>query len=342
MPVHPFQPAAGRFETVFIESEALVGNLLGDPTRRAVAVYLPPGYDDSDGDYPLFVDLAGFTGSGLKHIGWHAFNENIPQRIDRLVAERKMGPVIVAFPDGFTSLGGNQYVDSPVFGNWERFLVAEMVPLLEQRFRLRRGPAHRAIFGKSSGGYGSMIQGMRHGEQWAGIASHSGDVGFDIVYRGELYAVLDALAPHDGDVAAFMADLQEAPKLSGDRFHVLMMLAMAATYDPDPAQPYGVRLPLDLRTGAMDPERWARWLSCDPLALVEHSEVQTSLRKLNGLYIDCGSKDQYRLQYGTRALVRRLGELGIEHRYDEFDDTHSGIDYRMDESLPYLYGSVAG
>ena len=54
------------------------------------------------------------------------------------------------------------------------------------------------------------------------------------------------------------------------------------------------------------------------------------------LFIDCGSRDQFYLQYPARALVRKLGTLGIDHRYAEFDDNHSGIDYRMDRSLPFL------
>ena len=60
MPVHPFDPPRGQIDTLFIDSEALRGNLLGDPTRRAVAVYLPPDYAGSDADYPLLVDLACF------------------------------------------------------------------------------------------------------------------------------------------------------------------------------------------------------------------------------------------------------------------------------------------
>ena len=91
MPVHPFEPPRGRIETLTIDSAALRGNLLGDPAARRVAVYLPEGYDASDADYPLFVDLVGFTGSGMKHLGWQAFAENVPQRLDRLVAAGAMG-----------------------------------------------------------------------------------------------------------------------------------------------------------------------------------------------------------------------------------------------------------
>ena len=53
-----------------------------------------------------------------------------------------------------------------------------------------------------------------------------------------------------------------------------MTLAMAATYDPDPTAPYGVRLPIDSHTGELDQQRWNRWLEHDPLTLVESAETQ--------------------------------------------------------------------
>ena len=45
---------------------------------------------------------------------------------------------------------------------------------------------------------------------------------------------------------------------------------------------------------------------------------------------------RFNLLYGARRFVRRMNELGIAHRYVEFPDNHSGVDYRMDESLPFL------
>ena len=48
------------------------------------------------------------------------------------------------------------------------------------------------------------------------------------------------------------------------------------------------------------------------------------------------------LLYGARRIVRRLNELGIAHRYEEFPDNHTGVDYRMDESLPFLAQALSG
>ncbi len=342
MPTHPFQPFAGRLETVTIDSTALRRNLLGDPHVRTVAVYLPPEYDRSEADYPVLVDLAGFTGSGLKHLAWRAFDESVPQRIDRLVSTGKMGPIVAVFPDAFTSLGGNQYVNSQAMGRWEDYLLEEMLPRIEAEFRVRRGPNHRAVFGKSSGGYGAIVQALRHGAQWAAAACHSGDMGFDILYRRDLPLTLDVLARHGGDAERFVDHLRSAKKIRGSEMHALMILAMAATYDPDPTAALGIRLPVDPHTAELDPERWERWLAHDPLVMVERADAQANLRRLRTLYIDCGSKDQYFIHYGSRNFVRSLGRLGIDHRYEEFDDDHSGVDYRMDVSLPVLFEAVSG
>jgi S-formylglutathione hydrolase FrmB len=340
MPMHPFDLPRGRIEHPVIESAALAENLLGDPGRRAVAVYLPPGYDDTDERYPLFVDLAGFTGSGLKRLAWQAFGESVPQRVDRLVASGAMGPVVMAFPDGFTSLGGNQYVDSPATGRWETFVAGELIDALERRYRI--APGRRAVLGKSSGGYGALVQALRHGERWAAAAAHSPDVGFDVLLRRDLPLLADALAAVDGSPAAFVERLRGAPKIVPRDMHVLMLLAMAASYDPDPTAPYGIRLPLDVRTCELDPARWERWLAHDPLVLVDRPECRRSLARLRGFFVDCGSRDEYFSHYGARAFVRKLGAAGIAHRYEEFDDGHTGTDYRLDVSLPFLYRAVMG
>jgi S-formylglutathione hydrolase FrmB len=249
-----------------------------------------------------------------------------------------MGPVVAAFPDGFTSLGGNQYVDSPVTGGWETFLAGELQDELERRYRLT--PGRRGLVGKSSGGYGALVQALRHGERWTAVACHSADVGFDVLLRRELPALADALAPHGGRPAAFVAALRRSLAISSRDMHALMMLAMAASYDPDPGAPLGIRLPVDPHTCELDPERWSRWLAHDPLALVDRDECRRSLRSLRGLFVDCGSRDEYFLHYGARSFTRKLAALGIAHRYEEFDDGHTGIDYRLDVSLPWLYRAV--
>ncbi len=112
------------------------------------------------------------------------------------------------------------------------------------------------------------------------------------------------------------------------------VLAMAASYDPDPTQFLGIRLPVTFDTCEIIEERWANWLRHDPVVALETQS--DNLRRLKALYIDCGERDQFNLLYGARRFVRRLKELDIAHRYEEFPDNHTGVDYRMDTSLPFL------
>lgn len=340
MPRHDFAPLQGELVELVLDAPSLRGNVLGDPSARRVAVYLPPGYRNSDADYPVVVDLAGFTGSGLRRLAWQPFGESVPQRLDRLLAQGRIGPMIAVFPDCFTTLGGNQYVDSPVMGRWAQFLVSDLLPRIEHDFRVRRGRRHRAVMGKSSGGYGALVQGMRHAESWWAVACHSGDIGFEWCYLRDMPSTLDAIARAGNDVARFVTSLHDSNKIRGADMHALMILAMAASYDPHPALPFGIRLPVDPHTCEVDPEAWNRWLAHDPLRMIDEPEHREGLRSLGLLYLDCGRRDQYFLHYGARAFSKRLALNGIAHTYEEFDDDHSGVDYRLDESLPRIWAAL--
>lgn len=146
---------SGTLHSLWIDSDVLKSNMLGDPTRREVQVYVPHGTDGSD--LALLVDLVGFTAGGPAHTNWKNFGENVPERLDRLIAEGTMPPVVVAFPDCFTRLGGNQYINSAAMGRWEDFLIDEMLPAVEGKFGCG-GKGRRGLFGKSSGGYGSIAR----------------------------------------------------------------------------------------------------------------------------------------------------------------------------------------
>ena len=341
MPVHSFSPLRGKVVETWIDSRALQENRLGDPSRRCVQVYVPPSGAGSATRFPLLVYLASFTNSGLKMTSWKAFGENFPQRVG-LVEAGKMGPVVVAFPDCFTSLGGNQYVNSMAMGNWEDFLVAELLPRLISEFPVERSAQMRGVLGFSSGGYGALVQGLRHGEQWGGVACHSGDIGFDLLFQPFFPRAAQQLEAHGFQPERFLEDFRARPRLEGCWLETVSLLAMGATYDPDPEQYCGVRLPFDPHTLELIPERWSRWLAHDPLELVDDPLCRRSLSKLRGLYLDCGSRDQYNLQFGARKLGRKLEAYGIEHRYDEFDGSHSGVDCRLDTSLPFLYEALTG
>jgi len=325
----------GSLSRLTIDGRSLDGNFLGEPTARACDVWISPDHDGQG--LPLVIGLAGFTGSGLGMTGWKAFVENLPERLDRLTRAGDLPPCVVAFPDCWTKLGGNQFINSAAIGNWQDFLTDDLVPQVEAALGCG-GAGKRAAFGHSSGGFGALRLAMDKPGHVDAVACHSGDMAFDLVYGGDFPAVLDALARHGG-VEGFWTQFERQPKKKGGDIHILMMLAMAASYDPDPGQPFGIRLPVDPETAERIPERWAAWLAHDPVERVDATAA--ALKRLKLLFIDCGDRDEYKLHYGARRLVRRLEAAGVPHLYEEFPDGHSGINYRYDVSLPRLVEALA-
>jgi hypothetical protein len=321
----------GRVENLVLDSALLKNNFLGESGIREVDVYLPA--NAAPEGLPLLVDLVGFTAGGPVHTNWKNFSENLPERLDRLIGSGVMAPCVVAFPDCFTKLGGNQYINSAAVGPWADVLLKEFVPLVERKFHCG-GTGKRGAFGKSSGGYGAIVHALLYPDFWSAAACHSGDMAFELCYLREFPALLRALAKQGGDIGKWIDAFYAAPKTKDSDVHYLMALAMCATYDPDISAPYGVRLPVDPKTCELIPERWKNYMAWDPLTLVETRG--NGLKALKALYIDCGDIDQYDLVYGARRFHRALERLGVPHVYEEFPDDHSSVDYRMDRSLPIL------
>jgi S-formylglutathione hydrolase FrmB len=164
-------------------------------------------------------------------------------------------------------------------------------------------------------------------------------MGFELCYLPDMPATLRALAGSNNSIEKWWRGVEEAKKRPNGIFTALNVLAMAASYDLDPSEFLGMRLPVTFDTCEVIEERWANWKRHDPIIAVE--TLGGNLQKLKALYIDCGEKDQFNLLYGARRFVRRLDQLGIAHRYEEFADNHSGVDYRMDESLPFLVHALS-
>ena len=78
-------------------SKALEGNPLGDPAIRRVPVYLPPGYEEGDAHYPVVFLLTAFAARGLKLLNDNLWEENIQERMDRLIEEERVSPMIIVF-----------------------------------------------------------------------------------------------------------------------------------------------------------------------------------------------------------------------------------------------------
>jgi enterochelin esterase-like enzyme len=316
------------------ESQVLRGNPLGDPTERDLLVYLPPKHDP-ERPIPALLGLVGFTGTGASLFNVDPLGEDLRRRLDRLILSGACPPVLVAAPDCFTRVGGSQYINSSAVGRYEDYLVEEIVPFVERHHRVKGW----GVFGKSSGGYGAIVQGMRHPELFQAVADHSGDGNFELCYLGEMAQALDAFRGAGGPAAWLESFWSDDNRHRKKHHAALNMLAMAAHYAPNPASPHlGFDFPFDLETGVFRPEVWERYRQWDPVRMVERHAA--ALRKLRVVYVDCGTRDEFGLQWGARALAAALEGAGAKVQHHEFDDGHMSIAYRYDVSLPILAGAL--
>jgi hypothetical protein len=190
------------------------------------------------------------------------------------------------------------------------------------------------VFGKSSGGYGAAWHGLNRSDFWDAISINSGDMGFDALYQPTLYDDVDALRKFDYSIEKWVRHVESQPKLKDKDRMILMDFAQSAFYDPDPSAFRCMQLPLDPRTGEFIPERWNNWMAHDPVVMFD--TLGENLRKLKLIYMDCGWSDQFRIHFGMRRFAKKLTAAGIAHTYEEYDDDHSDVDYRMDVFLPLM------
>ena len=310
------------------ESEILKNNPLGDKYLRDVIVYLPPDYDEAK-SYPTVYCLSGFTGRGRMLLNDSAFAPNFAERMDKLIGEGKIKPMIAVLPDCFTRYGGSQYLNSTATGDYEDYLSKEIVAFVDDNFRTIKDSNSRAVMGKSSGGYGALIMAMRHADTFGLACSISGDAYFEHCYLPDIPKAFRAIK---GDPQKLVGKFwDEEAKKGKDDFSGLNIIGMSACYSPNGAD---FDLPFDLQTGEIREDVWHRWLAHDPVRLVEKSVE--NLKSLKFLMIDAGTRDEFFLDVGANILCERLKKHGIPHLREQFDDGHFNISYRYNRVLELI------
>jgi enterochelin esterase family protein len=317
-------------------SKMLEGNPLGDPATRRVPVYLPPDFDEGE-LYPSVYLLSGYGSRGLRFLNDDLWEENIQQRLDRLITAGRVRPLIVVMPDASTRYGGSQYVNSVATGRYEDHIL-ELVEYIDSKYPTKPVAAARAVAGHSSGGFGALRFGMLHADIFGLVADHSGDKYFEFAFKPMLGDLL-RYAEQNGEagLAALLADPGEALR-NGAPHEVLSLLGTAAAYSPNAKSPLGFDLPIDLHSGALRPEVWARWLAFDPLEIVEkHAQA---LRSLKLLYLDCARFDEYNLLYGARLFTQKLSALKVPFTYEEYEGGHRNMQHRYDVSFAAISAAL--
>lgn len=331
-------PMKGRVERHSFRSKVLEGNPWGDPVERELPVYVPPS--NATEGRPLLLLLSGYTGAGWVHFQRpRFFYDTIVGRLDRLIRTGESAEAVLVAPDCLTTLGGSQYRNSTATGPYEDYVMNEVVPWIQERYRT--GPT--AVLGTSSGGYGSLFLALRHPDVLRAAGSNAGDSTFEYCYLPEFPTAFREIRKAGGPEPLLRRLLSAPVSNFGPRhpqIQAFETMAYASCYSPIENEPGRFELPFDLETGAVRPEVWDRWLACDPVRMVHVDRYRAALRRLAYVYVDGGSQDEYALDLGARIFAAAAAQEGKPVDFEEFDGVHGDGGPRYDVMIPRLLSAL--
>ena len=275
-------------------------------------MYVPPGYDDDPGRrYPVVYVIQGYTGHLSMWRNRSPYRQPFPETADAVFARGEAPPALVVFVDAWTKYGGSQFVDSPGTGRYHSYLCDEIVPWVDANYRTLAAAPHRAITGKSSGGFGAMITPMLRPDLFGALATHSGDALYEYSYIPEFAKATRHLRDYDGDIWRWWDDFQSRPSFTKPADHdLLMLLGVSACFSAN--KDGSVDLPFEPDTGQLRPDVWQRWLDWDPVRMAP--QYADALGAQRGIWIDAGTRDEWFLDLGAKAFRETLREIGVGDR----------------------------
>lgn len=300
-----------RIDTV--PAPSLAGNLLGDPAWRQVSVYLPPSYaKEPHRRYPVVYWLHGFTSTDRELISGIRQNLNIRLAMDSLIRAGSTSEMIIVMPNAHNAFGGSYFGNSPVTGQWEDFIVRDLVRWTDGRFRTVRARSGRGIAGFSMGGFGALRIAMRNPDRFSAVYAMS-----PCCLDSETFFERSWLAAWRGAAAVRTRDdFRRAP------FRAQLLIARAALISPDTSRPpLYVSLPVVPEGDSLRliPEIAALWRN-DPMAMAAQSAA--AFRRL-AIAIDAGDQDGFPdIPANARSLDSLLTRMGIAHTVEVYPGGH--------------------
>jgi enterochelin esterase-like enzyme len=322
--------ASAQSDTIVLDeihAASLEGNLIGDSPNRVAMVYLPPDYNrQKNTRYPVAYFLGGFgvTDSAARITRGTRF----VQAISRAIAEKRVPPLIVVIANGGNRFGGSYYTNSIATGNWEDYVVRDLVSHVDGKYRTIARSESRGITGHSMGGYGAIKLAMKHPDV------------FGAVY-GTSSCCLDQFPgkePTDAQMQEAAAIQSWGEFAATKKFLVRTLVAQASAFSPNPSKPpFFADFPL---TKSGEPDSTgdyakARWLANIPKYMVDSH--LTNLAALRGIAFSAGTREPG-IQSANRTLSEVLRRNKIEHTYEVFEGGHNDKVFERIETriLPFF------
>jgi enterochelin esterase-like enzyme len=305
-------------ETVYVYSPGLEGNLLGDPSTQPAGVILPPGYElYPENRYPVVYFLHGGTQD------YSTFTLSLVQKLNSLISKRIIAPMILITPNGNNAYGGSFFTNSSVSGNWEDFIVTDVVQYIENTYRVLDQRDSRGLSGYSMGGFGTISIGMKYPSKIGSIIPiGSGKFDFEIFMD---------LAKEDFISAAEIGEYR-----ASDPINIRICFAEAVAFSPDSTAKSFCRLPYNAEGMRID-SIWRKWLMHDPLTQLP--TYKDSLLKLNNIQIYVGESDPFTVS--GESYHRALIDQGIDHGFEKYAGGHDPEPV-LDDMLVFFSDHLTG
>ncbi|MEO7691359.1 MAG: alpha/beta hydrolase-fold protein [Sphingomonas sp.] len=312
-----------------IHAKSFAGNKIGVSADRKLIVYLPAGYDGSGKRYPTLYFFASPLDSYRA-----LFDKSGAQALfDRAIARGAIGGFILVSVDMTTPLGASWFVNSPVTGNWDDFVVQELVPYVDASFRTIPTRDARGLMGHHMGAYGAIRVGMRHADVFGSV------YGMNPVGSGSGVQIMDSRP--DWDLLGRAASLDEVKK---DGFSTIFTSIFQAHLPNPEKPPLYADLPAHREGGKLviDSKLTARLRDSFFLeSLIP--QYADNLKSLRGFKFDWSRNDGiWDHVFSNHALTHKLNEFGIVHEAEEYNglwdaDTYWSPEGRvMAEVLPFF------
>jgi S-formylglutathione hydrolase FrmB len=297
---------------VKVHSPSLEHNLSRDSPDQEVAIYLPAAYrSEPERRFSTIYFLHGFADTRVQDV-----IKMLQSSMDRLIANKAIEPMIVVAPNGLNRYQGSFYTNSAVTGNWEDYIVQDVVGYMDAHYRTLPEANARGIVGHSMGGYGSLMLAFRHPDVFGYVYAMS-------PCCEELTADLGPSNPAWGRIASIKS-VDELPGLLDREFLLVVFIAMDAAFAPSPANlPLLGDPPFRIAGGQRvpDPSVLAKFQS--KLLIPAVPLLLPTIRKLKGIYIDYGAEDEFsHIPLGVQRLSAELSNLGVPHILEVYEGDH--------------------
>ena len=307
----PVDPDAMTKKTLDFTSQALAGNLLGDPATRSINILLPPGYATSEKRYPVVYVLHYYTGSS------DTFLWDFKTAFERAHKAGEVRDMIMVFPDASNKLGGGWYLDSPTTGGYETSIARELVNYIDSQFRTIPQSESRGITGCSMGGDGAAHLALKYPDVFSVAAAISAMYDWGPVF----------ITQDPKDVTHMPKDMADFDSLP---FYEQVVISRAAAAAPNPDNPpFYLDMPFVISDGKPQPVAavWEKMGVVDP----SHDAMKYTKQpqRLRVFMLYHGTSDDMVPVERARQYDKLLTDLGIEHNYVEVENRgHCELDYQ--------------